>query len=95
MAWDYAAPLGGWISPRPVAPPPKPAYVPPPVTVMDGLYCCAPCGVSTLEQHLRGRNWTGDLYAELQALSARGVVTFYDDAIGGYPVRLYTIKGQR
>ncbi len=88
----------GWYTPpsrRVVEPPPPPPYVHPPVTVLDGLYCCAPCGVVTLEAHLRWRGWTGDLYAEIQSLAARGLVTFYDDSIGGYPVRLYTIKGHK
>ncbi len=84
-------PVDAWITPRRVTP----AYVPPSVTVLDGLYCCAPCGVGVLEQHLRWRGWTGDLFAELQSLAARGVVTFTDDHFGGYPVRLYTIRGHR
>lgn len=49
-------------------------FVTPDVTIEDGLYCCAPCGISVLSEHLHGRGFRGDVAAELDRLLRLGRV---------------------
>lgn len=70
---------------------PAPPFVVPGVTIEDGLYCCAPCGIAVLSEHLHARGFRGDIAAELGALIRAGRVEARQEAFGGAYVTLYHV----
>lgn len=52
-------------------------------TIEDGLYCCAPCGIAVLSEHLHARGFRGDVAIELGRLIQAGrVVVKHDPQFG-------------